>query len=48
MFTRWRCVPAIIAAVFLAGVTAVSTAAAQSEKTTGVVSPTPQAEKAER
>jgi hypothetical protein len=48
MFRHWRCVPAIIAVVFLTGAIAIRTAAAQSEKSTGVVSPTPQAEKAER
>jgi hypothetical protein len=48
MSRHWRTVLAIIAAVFLVGAIAVSTAAAQSEKSTGMVSPTPEAEKVEK
>ncbi|MGA2424094.1 MAG: hypothetical protein ABSG07_08835 [Terriglobales bacterium] len=48
MFKTLPIVSASIAAPFLAGVMAVNTAAAQSEKSTGVVSPTPAAERAER
>lgn len=48
MFRHWRSVLAIIGAVFITGAVAVNVAAGQSEKSTGVVSPTPEAEKAER
>jgi hypothetical protein len=47
-FRHWRTVLAIIAAVFLTEAVAGNVAAAQSEKSTGVVSPTSEAEKAER
>jgi hypothetical protein len=48
LFRHWRTVLAIIGAVFITGAVAVNAAAGQSEKSTGVVSPTPEAEKAER
>lgn len=48
MFRHWRTVLAIIGAVFITGALALNAAAGQSEKSTGVVSPTPEAEKAER
>jgi|ERR1700728_3555851 EF hand len=48
MFRHWRTVLAIIAAVFLTEAVAWNVVAAQSEKSTGVVSPTSEAEKAER
>jgi len=48
MVRHWRTVRAIIAAFFLAGTMALHAAADQSEKSTGVVSPTPEAERTER
>jgi Mrp family chromosome partitioning ATPase len=48
MFRHWRIVFGLISVVSLGGAVAVKAAAAQSEKSTGAVSPTPQAEKAER
>jgi hypothetical protein len=47
MFRHWGIVLAIITAVSLSGSRA-ENAAAQSEKSTGAVSPTPDAEKSER
>jgi hypothetical protein len=44
----WLIVVAIAAAVFFAGIMVVNAGPAQSEKTTGVVSRTPEAEKADR
>lgn len=48
MFRHWQTVLAIIAVVFLIEAVAGNVAVAQSEKSTGVVSPTSEAEKAER
>jgi hypothetical protein len=48
MFRPWPIVFAIVAAVFLAGAMVVNAGTAQHEKTTGVVTPTSAAEKAER
>jgi Ca2+-binding EF-hand superfamily protein len=47
MFRHWPTFLGLIATALLLG-TGTSIAAAQGEKSTGVVSPTPQAEKAER
>jgi hypothetical protein len=47
MFRHWRIVLATITAVSLSGAMAAN-AAAQSEKSTGVVSPTPEAENSEK
>jgi uncharacterized membrane protein YdfJ with MMPL/SSD domain len=48
MFRHWWIVLAILTAVSLSGGLAVYTAAAQSEKSTGAVSPTPETEKSEK
>jgi uncharacterized membrane protein YdfJ with MMPL/SSD domain len=48
MFRHWRIVLAMIAAVSLGGAMLVNVAAAQSEKSTGAVSPTADAERSER
>jgi hypothetical protein len=48
MFRHWRTVLAIIVAVFLTEAVAGNVVAAQSEKSTGVVSPTSEAEREKR
>jgi hypothetical protein len=48
MFRSWLIVLAVMAAMFLAGVMVVNAATTQPEKSTGVVAPTPAAEKAEQ
>jgi hypothetical protein len=48
MFRPWLIAFALMAAVFLVGAVLVNSIEAQTEKSTGVVVPTPEAEKAER
>jgi|SRR5580658_1573199 hypothetical protein len=48
MFKTWPIIFSSIAAVFLAGTMPLNAGTTQSEKATGVVSPTPAAEKTER
>jgi hypothetical protein len=48
MFKAWPIASGSTALVFLAGAMAVNVAVAQNEKSTGVASPTPAAEKTER
>ena len=48
MFRPWLIAFALMAAVFLVGAVLVNSIEAQIEKSTGVVVPTPEAEKAER